>query len=422
MGEGPTRRRVLGALGAVGVAAAGVAAVHHAAVPGPGAAGPRSAGDRPAARPGQVATDGPGEREQTRQTGVRPVYLGSFGAGITIGMYDARSGAITVTGTFDGIGDPSFLALAPSGRVLYALDEKPGGTVRALAIGADGALTALGAARSTGGDHPTHLAVHPLGRHLLTANYGDGSVAVHPIGADGALGERTDLVRHTGSGPDPERQEGPHAHQVVPDPAGRHVLAVDLGTDTVYTYRLDTASGRLAPVAEARMAAGSGPRHLAFHPRGRFAYVLGELDGTITVVSYDPREGRLVPRASLPTLPGGTEPGERNYPAEVAVSADGRFVYVSNRGHDSVARFAVTDAGAGLRLLDTVDCGGSWPRHLGLDPSGELLFTANQNSGTVGVFRVDRRTGELDPSGEPFAAGSPVVCVLPGTPSAGNAG
>ncbi|MFF8811838.1 lactonase family protein [Streptomyces pactum] len=340
------------------------------------------------------------------------MYIGSFGAGITIGKFDARTGAITVTGTFDGVADPSYLALAPSGRALYAVDETAEGTVRALAVGRDGGLSPLGTVRPTGGEHPTHLAVHPGGHHLLTANYGDGSVAVHPIGADGALGERTDLVRHTGSGPDPERQRGPHAHQVVPDPRGRFVLAVDLGTDTVYTYRLDTAHGRLTKVSETRMAAGSGPRHLAFHPEGRFAYVVGELDSTITVAEYDPHQGRLVTRGTQPTLPPGTDPGGRNYPAGVVVSADGRFVYVSNRGHDSVARFAVTDGGAGLRLLDTVPSGGAFPRHLSLAPSGELLFTGNQNSGAVGVFRVDRRTGKLTPLGKPFSTPSP-VCVLP---------
>ncbi|WP_431044660.1 lactonase family protein [Streptomyces sp. P1-3] len=363
-----------------------------------GTAEPRPAG---AAEPG---SGGPG--------GVRPVYLGSFGGGITIGTYDTASGALTTTGVCDRVTDPSFLALAPSGRVLYALDERPGGTVSALAIGADGALTALGRARSTGGDGPTHLAVHPGGRHLLTANYGSGSVAVHPIRPDGALGERTDLVRHTGSGPDPVRQEGPHAHQVLADPTGRFVLAVDLGTDTVYTYRLDAARGRLAPVSEARAAPGAGPRHLAFHPGARFAYVLGELDSTITVAAYDERSGELSPRDARPTLPDGAEPDERNYPAGVVVSADGRFVYVSNRGDDSVARFVVTDGGAGLRLLDTVPCGGAYPRHIVLSPSGALLFAGNQNAGTVTVFRVDRRTGQLTPSGEPFAAPAP-VCVLP---------
>ncbi|WKX70118.1 lactonase family protein [Streptomyces sp. XD-27] len=340
------------------------------------------------------------------------MYLGSFGGGITVATYDVASGALTAAGFFDRVADPSFLALGPSGRVLYAVDERPGGTVRALAIGADGALTALGPARSTGGDGPTHLAVHPGGRHLLTANYGSGSVAVHPIRPDGALGGRTDLVRHTGSGPDPERQEGPHAHQVLADPKGRFVLAVDLGTDTVYTYRLDAARGRLTPVSEARTAPGAGPRHLAFHPGARFAYVVGELDGTITVAAYDDCSGELSPRDAWPTLPDRAEPGGRNYPAGVVVSADGRFVYVSNRGHDSVARFAVTDGGAGLRLLDAVPCGGAYPRHIGLSPSGTLLFAGNQNTGTVTVFRVDRRTGRLTPSGAPFTAPVP-VCVLP---------
>ncbi|KUJ37331.1 hypothetical protein ACZ90_70220 [Streptomyces albus subsp. albus] len=391
---------MLGALGATGAAGA-VAAV----------AVSRSARSTDTGRARGLPTE-QAERGGAGRTEGRLVYLGSFGAGITVARYDTGSGGLTAVGSFDGVANPSYLALAPSGRVLYALDEQRDGTVRALAIGDRGALRPLGQARSTGGDSPTHLSVHPGGRHLLTANYGSGSVAVHTIGADGALGERTDLVRHHGSGPDPERQRGPHAHQVLPDPQGRFVLAVDLGTDTVHSYRLDPARGRLEPVAEARTAPGAGPRHLAFHPGGRFAYLVGELDSTVTVAAYDPAHGRLRFGDSLATLPDGTEPGERNYPAGVAVSSDGRFVYVSNRGHDSVARFAVADGGARLRLLDTVPCGGSYPRYLGLSGSGRLLFTGNQRSGTVAVFRVDRGSGELTAAGEPFAATAP-VCVLP---------
>ncbi|MFC0600874.1 lactonase family protein [Streptomyces palmae] len=393
-----SRRTLLGALGVAGAAgtAAAVAAARSARPPDTGRA--RGLPTEQAERNGAGRAEG------------RLVYLGTFGAGITMARYGG--GTLTAVGTFDGVGDPSYLALAPSGRVLYALDEQRDGTVRALAVGDRGTLHPLGRARSTGGDSPTHLSVHPGGRYLLTANYGSGSVAVHPIGADGALGERTDLVRHQGSGPDPERQRGPHAHQVLTDPRGRFVLAVDLGTDSVHSYRLDPDRGRLTPVAQARTAPGAGPRHLAFHPGGRFAYLVGELDGTLTVAGYDPVRGRLVLRDSWATLPDGVRPEERNYPAGVAVSADGRFVYVSNRGHDSVARFAVTDGGARLRLLDTVPCGGSYPRYLGLSPSGRLLFTGNQRSGTVGVFRVDPRGGELRPVGEPFATGAP-VCVLP---------
>lgn len=346
----------------------------------------------------------------------RPVYLGTYtsgtgaGAGIGLGTYDPETGRITSAGELEGVADPSFLTLSPSGGNLYAVNEREQGEVTALAVDEQGGLRVLGS-RSTGGAAPCHLSVHPEGRHLFSANYTSGSVAVHPIGEDGALGERTDLVQHTGSGPDP-RQEGPHAHMVLSDPAGEFVLAVDLGTDSVYTYRLDGGAGKLAPVSRAALRPGAGPRHLAFHPSGRFAYVANELDSTVVVCGYEPKNGKVTPGEPQPTVPGGAPGGERNYPAEVLVSADGRFVYVSNRGHDSVAVFAVESGGSALRLLDAPSSGGDYPRHISFDPAGGLLFAANQKSGSVAAFVVDRESGALKPSGEPFAAPVP-VCVLP---------
>ncbi|MFF5438417.1 lactonase family protein [Streptomyces achromogenes] len=341
--------------------------------------------------------------------GPRPLYLGTYtsvaggGTGIGIASYDPRSGRITGAGTLTGVSDPSYLAVHPDGRTLYAVAERQDGAVTAVRL-ADRRV--LGT-RSTGGAGPCHLSVHPTGRWLLSADYGSGSVSVHPIDASGALGERTDRVTHTSPPPGPG-QQGPHAHQFVTGPDGRHVLAVDLGTDTVYTYRLDPVRGTLTEAGQAHTRPGAGPRHLAFHPGGRYAYLANEVDDTVAVCAYDPRSGRLDIGAPQPTgSDGGT-----NYPAQFLVTANGRFAFLANRGHNSLARYAVESAGARLRLLGTVPVGGDFPRQIAFSPDGRLLFAANQRSGTVTVFHVDAAGGRLTPAGEPFA--SPVaVCALP---------
>ncbi|MER7722269.1 lactonase family protein, partial [Streptomyces flaveolus] len=237
--------------------------------------------------------------------------------------------------------------------------------------------------------------------------YGSGSVAVHPVEASGALGEPTAVVTHSAPPPGPG-QQGPHAHQVVTGPDGDHVLAVDLGTDTVYTYRLDESAGTLREVSRARTRPGAGPRHLTFHPGGRYAYLANEVDNTVAVCAYDPDTGRLTIGEARST---GTGRGT-NYPAQLLVTADGSYAYLANRGHNSLTRYAVAADGAQLRLLDTVPVGGDFPRQIAFSPDGGLLFAANQRSGTVSVFRVSADTGELRLTGAPFA--SPVaVCALP---------
>ncbi|MFF8594764.1 lactonase family protein [Streptomyces sp. NPDC015220] len=380
-------------------------AVAVAGVPAPAA--PRSAPG--AGVPAAPEAAGSGRQPARGPSGPRPLYLGTYtsvaggGSGIGLAVYDPASGAVTGRGTLTGVADPSYLALHPDGRTLYAVDEGREGAVTAVRL-ADRRV--LGT-RSTGGAGPCHLSVHPGGRWLLTANYQSGSVAVHPIDRSGGLGERTALVTHSSPPPGPG-QQGPHAHQFVTGPDGGHVLAVDLGTDTVYTYRLDTRAGGLTEVSRARARPGAGPRHLTFHPGGRHAYLANEVDDTVTVCAYDPRTGRL----SIGEPQGtGSGPGT-NYPAQILVTADGRFAYLANRGHNSLARYAVEADGARLRLLDTVPVAGDFPRQIAFSPDGALLFAANQRSGTVSVFRVDRATGALRLTGEPFA--SPVaVCALP---------
>ncbi|MGW5256132.1 lactonase family protein [Streptomyces sp. NPDC004012] len=391
-GGGWSRRRFLGAA---------TAATAVTTIPAP--ALPERTSD--ASRPAPADASSP----PRRPVGPRPLYVGTYtsveggGRGIGLATYDPGSGAVTGTGTLAGVPDPSYLAVHPDGHTLYAVDERQDGSVTAVRLDGHRIL----GSRSTGGAGPCHLSVHPSGRWLLSANYLSGSVAVHPIDPTGALGDRTDLVTHTSPPPGPG-QQGPHAHQFLTGPDGDHALAVDLGTDTVYTYRLDPSRGTLTEVSRARTRAGAGPRHLTFHPGGRFAYLANEVDDTAVVCAYDPATGRLTPGEPQST---GTGAGT-NYPAQFAVTADGAYAYLANRGHNSLTRYAVEAGGARLRLLDTVPVSGDFPRHLALSPDGGLLFTANQRSGTVSVFHVDRASGELRLAGEPFA--SPVaVCALP---------
>ncbi|MET8329056.1 lactonase family protein [Streptomyces sp. NPDC005181] len=391
-----SRRTFLGAL------LAGAAFVVSPAPPAP--SGPA------AARP-----DAPAPRAD-RRTGT--LFLGTYtstaggGAGIGVAGYDPVTGVITGRTTVTGVDNPSYLALHPSGTTLYAVDEQERGGVTAVALAPNGTFRVLGT-RSTGGAGPCHLSVHPSGRWLLSANYTSGSVAVHPIAADGSLGERTDLVVHTAPAPGPG-QDGPHAHQILTSPDGGHVLAVDLGNDTVYTYRLDRRRGTLRQVSYATLRPGAGPRHLTFHPSGRFAYVACEVDNTVVVCGYDPATGALTPGTPQPT---GTGPGT-SYPAQLLVTGDGRFAYLANRGDNSLTRYAVGARGAALRLIDTVPVGGDFPRQIAFSPDGALLFAANQRSGTVTVFEVDRASGGLHRTGTPFAAPM-AVCVLPLRPRAG---
>jgi 6-phosphogluconolactonase (cycloisomerase 2 family) len=330
----------------------------------------------------------PGVSRAGRTRSVRRAYLGSYttsgGAGIGVATVDATTGNLAVESWLRGVSDPSWLDLSPGRRTLYAVSEStPNGRVSALSLDDQGRPSLLGGQRT--GSGPAHVCVHPTGRYLFTSLYDGGSVVVHPILADGRVGASTDVVHHT---PDPGQSQ-PHAHQIVVDPSGRWILSVDLGVDSVYVYELDAQKGHLRQHDRVRLRAGAGPRHLAFHPGGNYAYVAGELDSTLTVCGW--RDGTLTPGAVLSTVL--RRPPTRNYPAEVVVSADGRFGYVSNRGDNSIAVFAATADGSALRLVATPTCGGDWPRHLALSPDGRWLYAANQNSGEVVWFELDRATG-----------------------------
>lgn len=338
-------------------------------------------------------------------------YIGSFtsagGRGVTTASLDTGTGELAVlhhTGTL--VPDPSYLVLAegpagpggPGGH-LYAVSERDIGGAAAFSLADRDRPELLGEPTPVRGGGPTHLTI--AAGHLITANYGTGSISALPVRADGTLGSRASVHQHTGSGPETQRQEGPHAHAVVPDPSGRWLLSVDLGTDSVWIYDLRDAcpEGEPLPYAEAAMRPGSGPRHLVFHPDAAgHAYVVNELDSSVTVCGWDADTGTLEALHATATVPGSASP-ERNYPSELVISHDGRFAWAANRGHDSISVFDLAASGGSMELTGTVPCGGHWPRDLALHPSGRWLYAANERSGDVTWFRIDQTTGTPHRSG-----------------------
>ncbi|WP_326675938.1 lactonase family protein [Streptomyces sp. NBC_01237] len=327
-------------------------------------------------------------------------FIGSFtssgGPGITAAAVDRDTGALTVLGSTDVLADPSFLAVGlgpgPGGTALYAVGETPSGAAAALDISGD-VPRLIGGVQAVDGGSPTHLAL--AAGHLVTANYGSGSVTALPVLADGSLGAAVSVLQHEGSGPDARRQEGPHAHQVLGDPSGAWVLSVDLGTDSVRVCALDAGTGALRLHGETALRPGAGPRHLAFHPGGALAYVLNELEPTVTVCRWDAAAGRLEPVGETPVLPESpsSDGAVRTYPSEVVVSHDGRFLWTANRGHDTISVLTLDETGEKPVLVATVGCGGRWPRDLTLDPTGQWLYAANEHSGNVSWFAVEAETG-----------------------------
>jgi 6-phosphogluconolactonase len=349
------------------------------------------------------------------------VYVGTYTDAGSRGIYrfelDPATGAVTDPVLAGESVNPSFLALHPNGRVLYAVNEVDSfaggrtGAVSAFAIDpAKGSLTRLNQQPSAGAD-PCHLVVDKAGRNVLVANYSSGTVAVLPLGPDGRLRPPSSVRQQTGTGPDKARQEGPHAHAIVLDAGERFALAADLGADRIFVYRFGAAAGSLEPNEPnaAALEPGSGPRHVAWHPSGKYLYSINELRSTVTAFRYDAVRGALEAVQALATLPGGFS-GE-NTTAEVAVSTDGRFLYGSNRGHDSLALFAIDPDSGRLAPVGHVPTGGRTPRHFAIEASGRWLLAANQDSGSITVFRLDAATGRPSPVGRPLAVSKP-VCVL----------
>jgi 6-phosphogluconolactonase len=348
------------------------------------------------------------------------VYVGTYTGSGSQGIYAYRlylsSGALTPIGLAADSTNPSFLAVHPNRTLLYAVNEvdqfdnQKSGAVSAFKIDAVTGKLRLLNQKASGGGGPCYLSVDKAGKSLLLANYGGGSVSVFPIEGDGALGKASAFIQHSGRGSDPQRQEGPHAHSINLDAANRFAVAADLGLDKLLVYRFDAVKGTLAPNDPpfASLRPKSGPRHFAFHPQGRFAYVINELSSTVTAFAYDADHGVLKELQTVSTLPNGFS-GE-NSTAEVQVHPSGKFLYGSNRGHDSIVVFKIDGEKGTLQLIEIQSTHGKEPRNFGIDPSGSFLLAANQNSGNVVVFRIDAKTGRLSATGNSVEVNSP-VCV-----------
>jgi 6-phosphogluconolactonase (cycloisomerase 2 family) len=345
------------------------------------------------------------------------------GKGIYLFEMDPASGKLEPREIFPSDANPSWLAFNPARTHLYSANETAEGTVSAWAVdGASGRLKLLNTVSSQGAG-PTHLSVHPAGGHVLVANYYGGTAAVLPLRASGELGDASDVQRDTGTvGPASASSapagsfaisghDKPHAHMIQPDPAGRFVLAADLGLDRILVWRFDAEGGRLMPNDPPFVAlpAGDGPRHFAFHPNGKWLYSLQEEASTLVTFDYDPERGRLKAVQSISTLPKGFV--GTNFTSEVIVSADGRFVYAANRLHDSIAWFAVSPTGT-LTWTGEEWTRGDYPRSFNIDPSGNFLYSCNQRGDAVATFRVNRKTGGLSFTGQYTAVGTPSAIVF----------
>ena len=338
------------------------------------------------------------------------------GEGIYAYRLDESTATLRPSATTSGIANPSYLAFDASQRYLYAVNElkryegRPTGAASAFAVEPSTGCLALLNRQPTHGTDPCHVAVNRARTHLFVANFMSGSVCVLPIRSDGSLSEACDVVQHHGSSVDPRRQAGPHAHAVTLDATERMALVPDLGLDKVMLYRFDPGRGKLEPNAVPSIDAkrGAGPRQLAFHPDGRFAYVVNELDSTLAVLAYDGDAGTLRHVQTIGSLPRGFS-GESTS-ADIHVHPSGRFVYASNRGHDSIAIYRVDAARGTLALVGHEPTRGRTPRSFAIDPNGRFLIAANQDSDSLVTFRIDADTGTLRPAGEATWAPTP-VCV-----------
>jgi 6-phosphogluconolactonase len=349
------------------------------------------------------------------------VFVGTYttkteSKGIYAYEFDVDTGNLTPKGVAAETPDPSWVAVHPNGKFLYAANEAgKASTVSAFAVDAKSAkLTLLNQIPSLGED-PCYLSFDKTGKYVLVANYSSGTVAVFPILADGRLGEHTALVKDQGiTGPNKERQEAPHAHWIETSSDNRFVLVADLGLDEVLVHKFDATSGTLTPnePAFARLKAGSGPRHAVFHPNGKFVFAVSELSSTATSFEYNAKKGTLKEIGTASTLPPGFS--GRNDVAEAAVHTNGKFLYVSNRGNDSIAILSIDPAKGTLAPVGGIATGGKEPRHFAIDPSGKYLLAENQFSNNIVVFKIDAATGGLTPTGQVVEVPSPAdIAFLP---------
>ena len=345
-------------------------------------------------------------------------YTGPKSKGIYVSRLNLRNGALSAPELAGDSASPSFLALHPTRDFLYAVNEigefegKSSGSVSAFAFDRkSGKLTPLNR-QPSGGGGPAHISLDSAGRNALVANYGGGSVEVLPIGPDGSLKPPSAFIQHTGSSKNPDRQKSPHAHSIDADPSDRHVYVADLGIDKVMIYSFNPTTGTLAANTPpfAAVAPGAGARHVALHPGGRFVYVINEIDCTVAAFTRDPATGGLTPLQTISTLPEGQAVAAGFSTAEVQVHPSGKFLYGSNRGHDSIVVFAIDQKTGRLTYVENQPTQGSTPRNFGIDPTGAYLLAANQRSDSVVVFRINADSGRLTPTGTKIDVGSP-VCV-----------
>jgi 6-phosphogluconolactonase len=346
------------------------------------------------------------------------VFIGTYSSPASKGIYvsrlDPSTGALSTPTLAAEIRNPTFVAASADGRFLYAVSEvdavagKPGGAVAAYAIDkAAGTLKALNT-QSTVGGGPAHVSV--AGTMVFAANYGGGSVAAYRTQPDGSLTPASSFVQHKGSSVNPDRQKGPHAHAATPDPSGRFLYVPDLGLDQVLIYRIDARAGTIAPATPpfATVPPGSGPRHIAISGDGKHAYVITEMLCTIDAFDRDATSGALTPMQTISTLPAGQAVEKGFSTAEVLLHPSGKFLYGSNRGHNSLVVYAVDQASGKLRLVQHVPTGGKTPRAFNLDPSGAFVVVGNQDSDQIVVFRIDPAKGTLTLAGQPISLGKPV--------------
>jgi 6-phosphogluconolactonase len=346
-------------------------------------------------------------------------YTEKESKGIYAYRFDPASAELTPLGLAAETTNPSFLAIDPSHHFLYAVNEVPkykdasSGVVSAFAIDSQkgdrqtGELQLLNAVASRGAD-PCYITFDKTGKYALVANYTGGSVAVFPVQADGHVGEASAFVQHAGSSVNRERQEGPHAHWIETTPDNRFAIAVDLGLDELLVYRFDARNGSLTPnnPPYAKLDPGAGPRHLAFHPNGKFAYVVNELQSSITVFAYDASHGELNKLKTVSTLPKNFSGS--NDTAEIQVHRSGKFLFASNRGHDTIALFSIDSKTGALTLVDHFPTQGKTPRNFEIDPTGKFLFVANQETNNIAVFQIDPNNGRLTATKQTVDVPSPV--------------
>lgn len=344
-----------------------------------------------------------------------PFYVGTYTKpGGSQGIYryklDLETGALSGGELAATASSPSFLAMHPGGDFLYAANEAGDGTVSAFAVAEDGSLKPLNQQPSKG-NGPCHVWVDDEGRNVLVANYGGGNIACLPIKEDGSLSPASAFIQHTGSSVNQQRQKEPHAHSIYTSASNQFAYACDLGTDKIYIYKYNLEKGTLAPSNPPAgiVPPGSGPRHLAFHPSGEFAYVINEMASTVTVFNHDAETGALEPIQNISTLPLDFKGNSST--AEIFIHPNGRFVYGSNRGHDSIVVFSVNEQSGKLTLVDHTLTGGKTPRNFAIDPTGIWLIAANQDSNDLFVFKIHPGTGRLTATGQTAKIGAP-VCVL----------